>query len=191
MAGEITRLLAAWREGDPSAPSRLFPLVYEELRRMARGQLRRPRRVGSIDTTGLVHEAYIKLAGGSQVSLHDREHFFALAARAMRQILVDYARHHNALKRGGRRGADDDIRIEDIDLPGLDRATELLAIHEALARLEALDPRMGKIVEMRVFGGLSVEEIASVLRLSGRSVEREWNKARAFLYLELGGDGRP
>lgn len=189
MAGDITRLLAAWRDGDAGAPNRLFSLVYDELRALAHHQLRRAHGGMSMDTTGLVHEAYVKLVGGSEVSLHDREHFFALAATAMRQILVDYARRQKALKRGGRTGRGRTVRLEDAEVLVPDRATEVLAVHEALTKLEKLEPRLGKVVELRVFGGLAVEEVASLLAVSERTIKRDWNKARAFLYLELGGTG--
>ncbi len=189
MAGEITRLLAAWRGGDPDAANKLFSLVYEQLRSLAHGQLRRPRERGTLDTTALVHEAYLKLAGSSQVSLHDREHFFAVAATAMRQILVDYARRREAIKRGGPRSHDPRLQVDASEPLTPNRATELLAVHEALNKLEALDPRLGKVVELRVFGGLSVEEMAKVLDVSERTIKRDWHKARAFLYVEMGGPG--
>lgn len=184
--GEITRLLLAWRDGDTSAPKRLFTIVYDELRALAHRQLGRPRRHGTLDTTALVHEAYLKLAGGAEMSLHDRGHFFALAATAMRQILIDYARRRTAAKRGGR---EEPAAIPDLDrLPTVapDRALELLALDEALARLEAIEPRLGSVVELRVFGGLSIEETARVLEVSEGTVKRDWLKARAFLALHLG-----
>jgi RNA polymerase sigma factor (TIGR02999 family) len=186
-SAEITRLLAAWRRGDLAAPQHLFPLVYDELRALAHRQLGRPRRHGTLGTTALVHEAYLKLAGGAEVSLHDRGHFFALAATAMRQILVDYARRRAAAKRGGPEGR---VAMPEIDQPGAitpDRSMELLALHEALAKLEDLEPRLGRVVELRVFGGLSIEEAAKVLDVSEGTVKRDWLKARAFLSLELGG----
>lgn len=185
MAGDISEILAAWRRGDPDAARRLFPLVYDELRSLAHRQLRRPPRGGSLNTTALVHETYIKLAGGAGLSLHDRGHFYALAATAMRQILVDYARRRAAAKRGGRRSTAGPQFDEPMPITP-DRTTELLAVHDALAKLEAMEPRLGRIVELRVFGGLSVEETAQALDLSTGTVKRDWQKARAFLCLELG-----
>ena len=185
-ADEITGLLLAWRRGDTSAPKRLFPIVYDELRALAHRQLGRARRGGTLDTTALVHEAYLKLAGGAGLSLHDRGHFFALAATAMRQILVDYARRRTAAKRGGPEGP---VAMSDLDRPAPvtpDRALELIALHDALAKLEALEPRLGRVVELRVFGGMSIEEVAKVLEVSEGTVKRDWLKARSFLSLEIG-----
>jgi len=186
MTGEITQLLVAWRDGDPEAPRRLFPLVYDELRGMAHRQLRRPGLQGTLDTTALVHEAYLKLVGGRGASVHDRGHFFAIAATAMRQILVDYARRRTALKRGGLMRLETLTSLEEAGLRNADHATRLLEVHEALTRLEALDPRLGQVVELRVFGGLSIEETAQTLALSEATIKREWRKARALLAAALG-----
>lgn len=189
--GEITRLLEAWRRGDTTAPKRLFPLVYDELRALAHRQLGRMRRNGTLDTTALVHEVYLKLAGGAEVSLHERGHFFALAATAMRQILVDYARRRTAAKRGGPEGP---AAMPDLERPGSvapDRAMELLALNQALEKLETLEPRLARVVELRVFGGLSIEEAAQALDVSEGTVKRDWLKARAFLSLEIGAGATP
>jgi len=183
-AGEITLLLIEWREGRSEAPGELFPLVYEELRALARGQLRRHPAGETLRPTALVHEAYLKLVDQTRVRINDREHFFALAAKAMRQILVDHARRSSALKRGG-----DAIRTvlsqddASVELP----VVEMLALDEALSHLESLEPRLAQVVELRFFGGLSVEETAAALDLSSRTVKRDWRKARAFLYTEISG----
>jgi RNA polymerase sigma factor (TIGR02999 family) len=181
-AGEVTRLLIAWRMGDQAAPRELFGILYQELRRLARLQLRRRVR-DSLATTGLVHEAYVKLADQSRLELRDRGHFLALAAKAMRQILLDHARKRSANKRGGRaaHSALDEAVVAVADV----RAPDLLALDDALVRLEALDPRLARIVEVRFFAGLSVKETADALGLSERTVKRDWQKARAFLYAEL------
>jgi RNA polymerase sigma factor (TIGR02999 family) len=185
--GEITRLLNEWRSGDRSAFDRLFPLIYNELRVLARRQLRRAGRDQTLNTTALLHEAYLKLVDRSRAEVQDRHHFFALAAKAMRHILVDGARRRGALKRGG---AADPLPLEE-GAAAKERGSEVIAVDEALARLEAADPRLGKIVELRFFGGLSVEETAEMLELSPRTVKRDWQKARAFLYHEMGRVGAP
>jgi RNA polymerase sigma-70 factor (ECF subfamily) len=182
LPAEVTRLLTAWREGEAQAPGELFTVLYQELRALAHAQLRRRRRQQSLATTGLVHEAYLKLANQSHLDLRDRGHFIALAARAMRQIVVDHARRRAAGKRGG----DAVIEIFDereatADVPTVD----ILALDEALSRLEGLEPRLTRIVEMRFFAGFSVKETAGALGLSERTVKRAWQKARAFLYAEL------
>ncbi|PYT18195.1 MAG: RNA polymerase subunit sigma-70 [Acidobacteria bacterium] len=179
--GEITGLLIAWRGGDRDSFDRLFPLVYGELRLLARRQRRRAAHEPGLDTTGLIHEVYLRLVDQSRAEVQDRHHFFALAAKAMRHILVDDARHRGALKRGG---AADPVTLDD-GVAAVERGSELMAVDEALARLEAADPRLGRIVELRFFGGLSVEETAETLDLSPRTVKRDWQKARAFLYHEL------
>ncbi len=175
---DITGLLAALRDGDRSALDRLFPLVYRELHERAHRQLARHRPGDTLSTTALVHEAYLKLTGSAHQSYHDRVHFFAVASRAMRQILVDYARRMTAAKRGG--GHAISLDADAVADPG--RAEELVALDEALERLEALDERLARTVELRFFGGLSVEEAADVLSVSPRTLKRDWRKARAFLY---------
>ncbi len=180
--GDITQLLAAYRNGDRSALDRLFPVVYDDLRRRAHGQLARRRPGETLSTTALVHEAYLKLSGSAGQTYEDRVHFFAVASRAMRQILVDYARRTAAAKRGGA-VAPVSLDPEQLGDPG--RADELVALDEALGRLEALDERLARMVEMRFFGGLSVEETAEALGVSPRTVKRDWRKARAVLYDDL------
>jgi RNA polymerase sigma factor (TIGR02999 family) len=183
---EVTRLLIAWREGDEQAPGELFTVLYKELRALAHAQLRR-RQQQSLATTALVHEAYLKLADQSRLDLRDRGHFLALAARAMRQIVVDHARRRTAGKRGGTAivGVLDEGKVL-ADVPTVD----VLALDEALTRLEGVEPRLSRIVDMRFFAGFSVEETALALGLSERTVKRDWQKARAFLYAELHPDTR-
>jgi RNA polymerase sigma factor (TIGR02999 family) len=180
-------LLLAWRAGDAEAPGKLFTVLYRELRALAHVQLRR-RQPQSLATTGLVHEVYLKLANRSRLDLRDRGHFMALAARAMRQIMVDHARRRTADKRGGFAMAAvlDEGRAAE-NAPTVD----ILALEEALCRLESIDPRLSRIVELRFFAGLSVEETAAGVGLSERTVKREWQKARAFLYAELYPEDRP
>jgi RNA polymerase sigma factor (TIGR02999 family) len=179
--GEITELLAAWRDGRPGAVDALFPLVYRELRVMARRQLGHNAGQATLGPTALVHEAYLKLVDHTQAQVQDRHHFFAVAARAMRQILVDYVRTRRARKRGGGQVG----HLETDSVPVDAQVFELLAIDRALTRLETLDERLGRLVELRVFGGVSVEEAAAALGVSERTVKRDWQKARAFLFHEL------
>jgi RNA polymerase sigma factor (TIGR02999 family) len=181
-AGEITALLAAWGRGDRAAFDQLFGLLYPELHRLARAQLALAGRHGTLSPTGLIHEAYLKLSGRAGLRLEDRHHFFSLAARVMRQVAVDLARQRAAAKRGG--GASP-VPLEEAGLAIGERAAEIVALDEALERLEALEPRLARIVELRFFAGLSVEEAAAALALSERTVKREWQKARAFLFHEL------
>jgi RNA polymerase sigma factor (TIGR02999 family) len=180
--GEVTRLLLAWREGSEEAPRQLFAILYQELRRLARAQLRRGRRDDSVATTGLVHDAYLKLAHQPSLDLRDRGHFLALASRAMRQIVVDHARRRAAGKRGGSAAV---TVLDEESVAAGTKAGEIVALDGALDRLETLDQRLARIVELRFFGGLSVEETAQALGLSERTVKRDWQKARAFLYAEL------
>lgn len=180
---EVTRLLHAAGEGDRGAFDRLFPLVYDELRGLAGRQIRREVPGHTLDATGLVHEAYLKLAVPEGVEWRDRAHFFAIAARAMRQVLVDHARRRRALKRGG--------EWERTTLSGKPASLEadpeeILALDAAL---EGLEPRQREVVEMRFFGGMTEEEVAEVLGVSARTVRREWVKARAWLYSALYPEG--
>src|SRR5437867_2683388 len=180
--GEITERLLALRAGDKDALNQLLPVVYERLRAMAHARLAGQRRGASIDTTDLVHEAYLKLVDQSRAEWRDRTHFFAVAATAMRQIVVDRARRRRALKRG--LGAHptflDDERV------GSDaRIEEIVALDEALGHLGTLSERIVKMVELRFFAGLSIEETAEVLGLDARTVNRDWRAARALLYRAL------
>ena len=181
-SGEITERLLALRAGDPEALNQLIPLVYERLRAMAHARLAGRRPDASLDTTGLVHEAYLKLVDQSRAEYRDRSHFFAVAATAMRQIVVDRARRRKALKRG--LGAHptflDDERV------GSDaRIEEIVALDEALGHLGTLSERMVRMVELRFFAGLSIEETAEVLGLDARTINRDWRVARALLYRAL------
>lgn len=183
--GEITQMLAAVRQGEDGALDRLLPLVYRELHLLAHRQLNR---VGphTLSTTALVHEAYLKLVDQNQAQWRDRTHFMAVSAVAMRHILVDYARRRSALKRGGdvQQVVLDELRV------GVDtRAAEILALDQALDALSHLEPRLGRLVELRFFGGLTVEETAEVLEISERTVKRDWRKARAFLHRKLSAQG--
>jgi RNA polymerase sigma factor (TIGR02999 family) len=184
--GDITRLLIQLREGDRSALDQLLPLVYQELHAAAHRQLQRGRPGDTLGTTALVHEAYLKLADAGNVSFEDRRHFFAVAATAMRQIIVDYARRARADKRGGGARA---VSLDRAAVAAPERAGEFLAIDAALSRLASHDERPAKVVELRFFGGLSVEETAEVLGISPRTVKREWQAARAWLFRELQAEG--
>jgi RNA polymerase sigma-70 factor, ECF subfamily len=177
----VTDLLLQMRDGDTNAMDRLFPLVYEELRRMAHAQLRRERPGHTLGTTGLVHETYVRLVDQTRVEWRDRGHFFMAAAWAMRRILVDYARRNRAARRGG-----GSVRLTlNDDVPAAERGEMLLALDEALDRLAALDRRLSQVVECRYFGGLTEQETAEVLGVTRRTVQRDWAKARGWLYLEM------
>ena len=179
-AHDVTGLLLAWRAGDGTALDRLFPLVYEELRRIAHRQLGRERSGHTLGTTALVHESYLKLVDQTRARWEDRAHFFAIAAGAMRRILVDYARRHRAAKRGGTR-----VGLDDATLVADERADTLVALDEALTRLAEVDERLGRVVECRFFGGLSEEETAQALGVTARTVRRDWVKAKAWLHQAL------
>lgn len=185
--GEVTSLLGQLRTGDREAFDRVFPLVYGELRRIADRQLRGERSNHTLQPTALVNEAYVKLAGSAGMEYQDRVHFVAVAARAMRQILVDHARRRDAAKRGGGR-ANTTLDGKEIGLGAAGSDVELLALDAALDRLESLDPRIRQVVEFRFFGGLTDGEIAEVLGVTTRTVQRDWVKGRAWLYKELYGD---
>ena len=174
--GDITALLTALQNGDRSAMDRLLALVYDDLRMRAHGQIARARPGDTLSTTALVHEAYLKLAGSSQ-SYQNRAHFFAVASRAMRQILVDYARRNLAAKRNGH-----PISLDPELISNAVRGDELIALDAALEELEQVDERLARTVELRFFGGLSVEETAELMEVAPRTVKRDWRKARAFLY---------
>ena len=188
-SGEITGLLAASRQGDGDATHRLMTLVYDELRAMARRQLRHRRPGQTITTTALVHEAYLKLIDQHGATWQDRSHFFAVASLAMRHILVDSARRRVAKKRGGEdvRVALDEFRASGDEADPEARAVEILAVDRALTSLAELDGRLSRLVELRFFAGLTEEETAEVMGTSERTVRRDWRKARAFLFQALGG----
>lgn len=181
-SGDVTALLAAWRGGDRGALDRLFPLVYEELRHIAHGRLGRERTGHTLGTTALVNEVYLKLVDQTRVKWTDRAHFFAVAASAMRRILVDYARRHQSLKRGGSASALnlDDPAIVNAMLAD-NRADVLIALEEALTRLAEVDERLSRVVECRFFGGLTEDETAEALGITARTVRRDWIKAKGWL----------
>jgi RNA polymerase sigma factor (TIGR02999 family) len=180
--GEVTQLLAQLRAGDREAESKLMPLVYVELRRLAAYYMRGERADHTLQPTALVHEAYLRLIKLHKVDWQSRSHFFATAATAMRRILVDYARAHGANKREGLRDA---ICLDEAMVVFPARAAQLIALDDALDRLAKLDARKSKIVELRFFGGLSEEEAGAVLGVSARTVKRDWQFAKAWLYNEV------
>ena len=186
---DITRLLVRWSEGDAKALEQLVPLVYDELKRIASKQLRRERPEHTMAPTALVHELYLRLIDQRGATWESRVHFFALAAQLMRRVLVDHARARNADKRGGsitRVSLDQALESGWPEPEGADpAAADILAIDQALERLARLDRDQGRIVELRFFAGLSVEETAHVLKRSPRTIKREWRLARAWLYREL------
>jgi RNA polymerase sigma factor (TIGR02999 family) len=183
---EITRLLADWGRGDREALDRLAPLVHAELRGIARRQMSHERPGHTLQATALVNEAYLRLAGRDGFEYKDRAHFFAVCAQVMRHVLIDHARSHARDKRGG--GA---VQVTLGELEALDgrRAADLVALDEALRELEQFDPQKGRIVELRYFAGLGVEETAEVLGISPTTVRREWRRAKAWLYRSMAGGG--
>lgn len=180
----ITSILVEARDGDTGALNRLLPLVYDELRRIARRQLRAERPDHTLNTTSLVHEAYLKLVDQTRAQWRDRVHFFAVASQAMRRILVDHARKHLAAKRGGHQQR---VPLEAAALAVDERAEMLLALDEALTDLARLDERLSRVVECRFFGGLSEEDTAEALGVTARTVRRDWVKAKGWLHAEIRG----
>jgi RNA polymerase sigma-70 factor (ECF subfamily) len=185
--GDITQLLMQWRAGDESALERLTPLVYDELKRLARQCMRRERVGHTLQTTALVNEAYLRMVNSSRVEWHDRAHFFAIAAQLMRRVLVDEARKRNKQKRGGEFTR---IALDDPLLTAHQREIDLIALDEALERLAEFSPRKSRVVEMRFFGGLSINETGVVLGVSDDIVKREWRTAKLWLLRELSGDAQ-
>jgi RNA polymerase sigma factor (TIGR02999 family) len=183
---EITRLLLAWGNGDQAALENLIPMIYEELRRLARRHMRGERANHTLQTTALVHEAYVRMIDSSQTQWQDRSHFFAVASQLMRRILVDFARGRKNLKRGG--GAIQVTLSEALGIPQ-ERGADLVALDGALNALAQLDPRQSRVVELRFFGGLSVEETAEALKVSTETVKRDWRLAKVWLLRELGQGG--
>lgn len=181
--GEVSGLLRAWSDGDRAALDRLTPIVYDELRRLARHYMRCERPGHSLQTTALVNEAYMRLVDYKRMQWQNRSHFFAVSAQLMRRILVEHARRHN-LKRGG---DVQHVSLDETAFVGGDRAANLVALDHAMEALAKFDPRKVRVVEMRFFGGLSVEETAEVLRVSPVTVMRDWSTAKAWLYRELVG----
>jgi RNA polymerase sigma-70 factor (ECF subfamily) len=180
--GQITRLLVDWSGGDRTAFDRLLPLVYEELRRVARSRMRHEPSDALLQTTALVHEAYLRLVDQKNVRWRTRAHFFAVAAQVMRHILVDYARGRQRARRGG---GIPDLALHDVAVLSDERMEELLTVHSALDNLTAVDPRKGRVFELRYFGGMSVDEAAHVLNVSPATVARDWRMAKAWLRREI------
>ncbi|HEX6042902.1 MAG TPA: sigma-70 family RNA polymerase sigma factor [Pyrinomonadaceae bacterium] len=184
---EITQLLAAWTEGNQSALDELYPLVYDELHRLARRYMSRERKGHTLQTTALINEAYVRLVDQKNVQWANRSHFFAISAQIMRRILIDHARRHSYAKRGG--GARQ-VSLDETATMAQGDFSEVLRLDEALKSLAQLDPRRSQVVELRYFGGLNNEEIAGVLNISENTVIRDWNMARAWLHRQLS-EGAP
>ena len=185
---DVTALLADWSRGDRDALTRLLPLVYAELRRIAARQLGKERAGHTLQPTALVHEVYLRLVDQRRVDWQDRAHFFGVTAQIMRRILVDHARRHSAAKRG------DGVRcvsVDDVSEEPASNEIPILALDDGLRQLEKLDPALARIVELRAFGGLTIEEAAHVLAVSPSTVKRDWRTARAWLTRELRSEGRP
>jgi RNA polymerase sigma-70 factor (ECF subfamily) len=185
LPGEVTQLLISWNNGDQEALDQLIPLVETELRRLARRFMRRERDDHTLQTSALINEAYVRLVGQQDARWKDRAHFFAVAAQVMRHILIDHARSYQYAKRGG--GAQK-VALEEVADLSEQRAAELVALDDALIDLAEIDPRKSQIVELRFFGGLSIEETAEVLSTSPATVTREWRAARAWLHRTIGGE---
>jgi RNA polymerase sigma-70 factor (ECF subfamily) len=183
---DITMLLTRWSEGDEGALNFLTPLVYGELRRRAAYLLRNERQGHTLQATALVNEVYLKLEGQAKVQWQNRTHFFAVAARAMRQILIDYARRHGRGKRGGSAVV---LPLDEELVTAPEISADLLLLDQALERLLAVDPRKAKVVELRFFGGLQNHEVAEVLKVSPNTVMRDWNLAKAWLRRDMEGPG--
>ncbi len=179
--GQVTEFLRAWSDGDRAALDNLTPIVYDELHRLARRYMKGERPGHSLQTTALVNEAYMRLVDYKNMQWQNRAHFFAVSAQLMRRILVDHARRHN-LKRGG---GVQHVSLDDTAIIGGERDADLVALDDAMNLLAELDPRKVQVVEMRFFGGLSVEETAEVLKVSAITVMRDWSTAKAWLYREL------
>ncbi len=179
---EVTQLLIAWSNGDQEALEKLVPLVYDELRRIARRYMKREPAGHTLETTALVNEAYLRLIEQKGMKWQNRAHFFAISAQLMRRILVSMARARQADKRGGEARQ---VSLDEALVISEERAAELVALDEAMNELAALDPRRTRVVELRYFGGLSVEETAEVLKISPETVMRDWKRAKAWLYTEL------
>lgn len=182
---QATRLLIDWTNGNREVAARLMPLVYDELRRLARGYLQRERSDHTLQATGLVHEAYLRLVDQTAVTWQNRAHFLGVAAQQMRRILVDHARRHRAGKRSGEWCK---VEFDDALAPAVSRSLDVIALDDALEDLMKLNPQHSRIVELRFFGGMTIEEVAEVLELSPRTVEREWRLARAWLRRQVFGE---
>jgi RNA polymerase sigma-70 factor, ECF subfamily len=181
---QVTEVLLRWSSGDQEAKARLTTLVYDELRRLASRYMGRERKDHTLQTTALVHEAYLRLVDQEKIQWQNRSHFFAIAAQLMRQILVDHARKHRSSKRGGSVFR---LSLDEATIAAEQHPEDVIALHEALEELASIDPRKSQIIELRFFGGLTVEETAEVLKISPVTIMREWRLARAWLYRELKG----
>jgi RNA polymerase sigma factor (TIGR02999 family) len=181
---EISQLLDEWSKGNQAALDKLYPLVYDELRRMAHRYMNRERKGHTLQTTALINEAYLRLVEQKHVHWANRAHFFGISAQIMRRILIDHARRYEYTKRGGRAQR---ISLDEAAVVAKERGRELLALDEALNRLGEMDQRRSQVVELRFFGGLDNDEISALLKISANTVTRDWNLARAWLYRELGG----
>jgi RNA polymerase sigma factor (TIGR02999 family) len=178
----VTQLLVDWRQGDQSALARLIPLIYDELRRIAHRYVQQERQGNTLQTTALVNEAYLRLAGQDQPPWQNRAHFFAVTARVMRHILIDHARRRHYLKHGGQF---QQVSLQEALSMSAQRAAELIALDEALDELKAFDARKSDVVELRYFGGLSLEETAAALEISVMTVRRDWRAAKAWLFRRM------
>jgi RNA polymerase sigma factor (TIGR02999 family) len=193
-SSDVTALIKAWRGGDQAALERLTPLVYDHLRKLGRQYLRKERADARADATSLVHQAYVRLVDARAVDWQDRAHFFAVSSTIMRRILVDAARARASAKRGGhlqRLEETTALTLESLPATGTDRAAAICALNDALDTLATQQPRRAKVIELRYFGGLSVEETAEALGVSPQTVLRDWKLARAWLAVELGSSSRP
>ena len=188
-ADDLTGLLIEWGQGDKAALDRLTPLVYDEIRRIAHRYVQREREGQTLQTTALVNEAYLRLAGSANITWQNRAHFYAVTAQVMRRILIDHARRRQYVKHGGEtQRVAFEVAISEVGLMSQPRAAELLALDEALDELARLDPRKSRVVELRYFGGLSLEETAKVLEVSLMTVRRDWRAAKAWLYKKVMSD---
>lgn len=183
MSQNVTELLHEWNSGNTEVAEALLPLIYDELHRRAAAYMRRERRNHTLQPTALVHEAYLKLVGQRNYNWNDRQHFFAIASQVMRRILVDHARSRKRQKRGG---SNEDLPLEEALLAGAEEAdVDLLALDEAMSRLAKFDPQQEKLVELRYFGGMSLEEAAKALGISRATAARDWQVAKAWLHREM------
>jgi len=183
-SGEVTQLLGQLRAGRKEAADELVPLIYQELHKLAAACMRRERPSHTLQATALVNEAYLRLIGQHDVEWQNRSHFYGIAAQIMRRVLLDYARKHQAEKRGG---PNQKVRIDEALLVAEQQLDAVLAVDESLSRLEKIDPRQAKVVELRFFAGLDVEQTAAVMGISTATVKREWQFAKAWLQREMGG----
>lgn len=179
---DVTGLLHEWRQGDESAFDKLMPLVYDEIRRIAHRYMQKERDGHTLQTTALINEAYVRLVGQQQIEWQNRAHFFAVTAQVMRHVLIDYARRLHYAKRGG---GVQHVALELVDAMSPERALELVVLDEALIELSKLDPRKSRVVELRYFGGLNLEETADILEISLMTVRRDWRAAKAWLYRRI------